>query len=110
MATGRIAEALHLEQTDLVKTTREEVDNVPIVGHTLRQSFVELQTMSMKLGLNDQERTLVARLKCFALSRSMSWCERIASLSSLLTTIPGPSVAGPPANNMTLAPVFGNVV
>ena len=40
----------------------------------------------------------------------MSWCERMGSLSSLLTTIPGPSVAGPPANTMIRAPVLGKDV
>lgn len=54
--------------------------------------------------------TFEARLKCFALSRSMSWCDRMGSLSSLLTTIPGPSVAGPPENTMIRAPVLGKVV
>ena len=49
-------------------------------------------------------------MKCFALSRSMSWCDRMGSLSSLLTTMPGPSVAGPPENTMIRAPVLGNVV
>ena len=49
-------------------------------------------------------------MKCLALSRSMSWCERMGSLSSLLTTIPGPSVAGPPANTMMRAPVLGKDV
>ena len=34
----------------------------------------------------------------------------MGSLSSLLTTMPGPSVAGPPANTMMRAPVFWNVV
>lgn len=53
--------------------------------------------------------TLEARLKCFALSRSMSWCERMGSFSSLLTTIPGPSVAGPPENTRMRAPVLGKV-
>lgn len=49
-------------------------------------------------------------MKCLALSLSMSWCDRIGSFNSLLTTIPGPSVAGPPANNIIRAPVLGKVV
>lgn len=56
------------------------------------------------------ERTLTARLKCLTESRSMSWCDRIGSLSSGPTTIPGPSVAGPPANSITRAPVLGKQV
>jgi hypothetical protein len=54
--------------------------------------------------------TLEARLKYLTLSRSMSWCERIGSLSSTPTTMPGPSVAGPPAKSMMRAPVLGKVV
>lgn len=34
----------------------------------------------------------------------------MGSFNSLLTTRPGPSVAGPPANSMIRAPVLGNVV
>lgn len=54
--------------------------------------------------------TLHARLQCSTLSLSMSRCERIGTFSSLLTIIPGRSVAGPPANMMIRAPVLGDVV
>ena len=81
-----------------------------IVGCPLSEPFIKLAEHKRRT-VHDvtAEHTFDARLKCFALSRSISWCERIGSLSSLLTTIPGPSVAGPPEKTKMRAPVLGKV-
>ena len=48
MATGRIAEALHLEQTDLVQATSKDVYYVTVMSRSLSQVIIELETVSFR--------------------------------------------------------------
>ncbi len=43
MASGRIAETLHLKEADLIKAASEDVNNVTIVSCALRQIIIELK-------------------------------------------------------------------
>ena len=49
MATGRVAEALHLEQADLVQTTGEDVYYVTVVSGSLGEVVVELEHISIRV-------------------------------------------------------------
>lgn len=42
MATSRVGEAFHFEETDLVETASEDIDNMPVVRNTLGKGVVEL--------------------------------------------------------------------
>lgn len=45
MATGRVAQALHLEKADLIQATSEDIDYMPIVRSPLREVIVKLCPM-----------------------------------------------------------------
>jgi hypothetical protein len=102
--------------THLVVAADKDVDHVRVGGGTLGQGLVVLlgdgsvgQSVSQPQCLcpTRPARTLDAFLRYLALSLSMSWCERNGSLSSLLITIPGPCVHGPPQKRRMRAPVLG---
>ena len=70
---GRVWHGLHLKQSDLVQATGEQVDDVTVVRRPLCEALIELrgaQRLFHRVLMH--ARTLDARLKCFALSRSMS--------------------------------------
>ena len=70
---GRVWHGLHLEQSDLIQATGEQVDDVTVVRRPLCETLVELRgTQRLFHRVIMHTRTLDARLKCFALSRSMS--------------------------------------
>lgn len=42
MASREIGEVLHFQQTDLIKTAGENINNVTIVGSALSEGIIEL--------------------------------------------------------------------
>ena len=49
MTACRVAEALHLEQADLVQTTGEDVYYVTVVSGSLGKVVVELESFSIRV-------------------------------------------------------------
>ena len=69
-AIGSVGQRLHFEQTDLIETSGVDIDSVAVDRCSLGQRFVVL--MLARSGMLSSKLTLVARLKCLTLSRSMS--------------------------------------
>lgn len=42
MTASKVGEILHFQQTDLIKTAGENIDNMAIVGSALSEGIIEL--------------------------------------------------------------------
>lgn len=42
MTSSEVGEVLHFQQTDLIKTPGENIDDVAVVGSALREGVIEL--------------------------------------------------------------------
>jgi hypothetical protein len=49
VSTGGVRETAHLEKTDLIKTSSEDIDNVAVLRNALGEGFVELLHVSFEL-------------------------------------------------------------
>jgi PHP family Zn ribbon phosphoesterase len=67
---GSVCQRFHLEQTDLIETSSVDIDGVTVLRCSLGKTFVVLKSAYIQDVL--RWHTLVARLKCLTLSRSIS--------------------------------------
>ena len=74
MTTSRVGQILHLEKTNLIKTSGKDVDNMPIICGTFGEVVVKLASLVLKYKDRAYQArlTLTAFLKYLTLSRSMS--------------------------------------
>jgi hypothetical protein len=49
MASCRVAQTLHLEESDLIETSCKNVDNVAVVGYSFRKVVIELLELALIL-------------------------------------------------------------
>ena len=57
MTSSKVGEVLHLQHTDLIKTSSENIDNVAIVGRAFGEGVVELELGLAKFQYTDTLRT-----------------------------------------------------